>query len=162
MRRKKDSRKLAKIHVHHKHSANTLSIMHSPRDQKVLITRMENKPEQNTSEGGSQPLFLRDADPQAQGNSKCSAQLSAGPSVNRIYFPGIFLGSRKFNRFWIHITGLHKDTHRNSLSQTPNSAVFGNNVRVSPTHSIFGWHYGQAKLHGESLLQIMVFKSPRQ
>lgn len=53
MRRKKESRKLAKIHIHHKYSANMLSIMHSQRDQKVLITRMKNKPEQNTNEGGS-------------------------------------------------------------------------------------------------------------
>lgn len=50
---KKESRKLAKIHVHHKYSANMLSIMHSQRNQKVLITRMKNKPEQNTNEGGS-------------------------------------------------------------------------------------------------------------
>lgn len=65
----------------------------------------------------AQPLFLRDTDPHAQGNSKCSAQLAAGPSVNRVSFLGIFLGSRKFNRFWIHITGLHKNTHGNSMSQ---------------------------------------------
>lgn len=50
-RRKRESRKLAKIHVHHKYPANMLLIMHS-KDQKVLITRMKNKPEQNTNEGG--------------------------------------------------------------------------------------------------------------
>lgn len=47
----------------------------------------------------AQPLFLRGADPHAQGNSKCSAQLAAGPSVNRVSCPGFFLGSRKLTGF---------------------------------------------------------------
>lgn len=109
-----------------------------------------------------QPLFLRDADPHAQGNSRCSVQLTAGPSVNRIPFPGFFLGFRKFNRFQIHLTCLHENAHRNSLSQIPSSAVFGNNVRASPTHSISECHYCQARLHGELFLQIIVLRDPRQ
>lgn len=133
MRRKKKSRKLAKIHVHHKYSANMLSIMHSQRNQKVLITRMKDKPEQNPNKGSSSACVSEMLKLALRGNSRCSAHLTAWPSVNRICFSGIFLSFRTFNRFWICHFGLHKNTHVNSLSQTPSYAAFENNVRVSPT-----------------------------
>lgn len=162
MRRKKEFRKLAKTHVHHKYSANMLSIMHSQRDQKVLITRMKNRPEQNTNEGGSSASVSERCWPSCSGEQQMLSTACCWAFSEQGFLSWFFSGLQKINRFWIHITDLHKDTHRNSLSQSPDSAVFRNNVRASHTHPISGRHYCQARINGEFLLQIIVFRGPWQ
>lgn len=153
---KKNSRKLAKIHVHHKYSANMLSIMCSQRNQKVLITRMNDKPEQNHNKGGSSACVSKrcwhshsGATADAQHSSLLRLQWTGfvflvffWASENLTGFGFIFL---VYTRISVCIPCLRA------------SAMLHLEIMWGLLLPRFGWDYGHTRLHGESLVKVVNF-----
>lgn len=156
MRRKKKSRKLAKTHVHHKYSANMLSIMRSQRNQKVLITRMKDKPEQNLNKDSSSAC-VSERCWHSRSGGRADAQHSSllGPQWTTLLFLVFFWASENLTGFgfiFLVYTGIPMWIPYLWLSATLHLEIMW-----GPLLPSFWWGCGQASLHGESLVKWIDF-----
>lgn len=156
MRRKKKSRKLAKIHVHHKYSANMLSIMHSQRNQKVLITRMKDKPEQNPNKGSSSACVSERCWNSHSGGTADAQHISLlGLQWTGFVFPVFFWASEHLTGFEFVILVYTRIPMWIPCLRLP--AMLHLKIMWGSLLLSFGWYYDQARLHGESLVKLIDF-----
>lgn len=154
MRRKKKSRKLAKIHVHHKYSVNMLSITRSQRNQKVLITRMKDKPEQNPNKGSSSACVSERC-----WNSHSDAQHISllGLQWTGFVFLVFFWASENVTSFGFVVLVYTRIPMWIPCLRLP--ATLHLKITWGPLLPSFGWYYGQARLRGESLVKLIDFRA---